>query len=324
MSFLEKTGLTFISLFIVCISFSCKDKKKPLTGDELIDISDFIEFFQPLSASFQVADTSLLKKQKDSLLISYKTLIRFIPDSVISRVYGKGMKPKSYPLGRMQDKNKANYLFLKSVSGDTKAVLLACFDAKEKFVAAINLLRPDQSAATRQTAGVDKNFNISKNITRRNADGTVDEGKDVYVLNEETRRFTLIMTEQPGNKQTELINPIDTLPRKQKFSADYSSSKSNLVCIRDAKKPDRFNFFIRFEKDKGECTGELKGEAKFTGKNIAEYREAGDPCVMHFTFSGYSVSVKEAEGCGSHRGLRCSFDGNFTRKKFVKSTAAKR
>ncbi len=60
---------------------------------------------------------------------------------------------------------------------------------------------------------------------------------------------------------------------------------------------------------------ELKGEALFKATNVAEYREGGDPCVLRFIFTSSSVTLKEVEGCGSHRGLRCSFDGSLQEKK---------
>ena len=54
-------------------------------------------------------------------------------------------------------------------------------------------------------------------------------------------------------------------------------------------------------------------------QNLAEYRQGGDPCILQFRFSSTSVTVKELEACGSRRGLRCTFDGTYPRKK-AKST----
>ena len=133
----------------------------------------------------------------------------------------------------------------------------------------------------------------------------------------------LIMTDALDDKVTELTNPIDTLSRKQKFTADYGSGKMNLVSIRDGRKSDRLSFFIHFEKDQGQCTGELKGEAIIKSPTVAEYRETGDPCVMRFSFTSSSVTIKEVEGCGSRRGLRCTFDGIYPRKKDQKGKTAK-
>ena len=86
---------------------------------------------------------------------------------------------------------------------------------------------------------------------------------------------------------------------------------------------DRFTFFIHFDKNNGACTGELKGEAIIKSPTVAEYREGGDPCVLRFTFTTGSVILKEEEGCGSHRGLRCSFDGSFARKKEPKPVVSR-
>jgi hypothetical protein len=126
------------------------------------------------------------------------------------------------------------------------------------------------------------------------------------------------------DKPAEIINPIDTLSRKNKLSADYTAGKMNLVSIRDGRRNDRLSFFIHFEKNDGECTGELKGDALLINANTAEYRQNGDPCALRFNFTSSSVSLKEVEACGSHRGLRCLFDGSFVRKKEVKQSTSKK
>jgi hypothetical protein len=165
---------------------------------------------------------------------------------------------------------------------------------------------------------MDKKLSIFKTVQRKNADGTISEGKDVYILNNEARSFMLIVTDQLDEKPAELINPIDTLPRKNKLSADYATGKVNLVSVRDGHRPDRIRFFIHFEKNNHECTGELKGEAMLRSPTIAEYRTGSDPCILQLSFTSSSVTIKEIEGCGSRRGLHCSFDGTYPRKKEVK------
>jgi hypothetical protein len=303
---------------VLAFLVSCKHKKPSLSGEEPVEVGDFIDFFQPLKLPYQVADSTLLKKEKDSLLISYKIFTQFVPDSVLGKVFGKGIKPRIYPLGRTDIPKAETYLFVKATTTDKKAVFIISFDARENFMAAMPLLRLDPYVSTTQSSGMDKRFTISKTIVRKNPDGSLSEGKDVYVLNADAKEFMLIMTDPLDDKITELINPIDTLPRKNKLSADYATGKMNLVSIRDGRKNDRISFFIHFEKDKGECTGELKGEAMIKSSSLAEYREGGDPCVLRFSFSSTSVTLNEEEGCGSHRGLRCLFEGSYPRKKYVK------
>lgn len=312
-------------LFLICLVIgleSCKGKKKiSLSGEDPVEVSDFIEFFQPLNLPVQFSDSSLAKKEKDSLLISYKIFTQFVPDSVLRKVFAKGVKPKIYALGKAVVPKAEQYLFVKTLSADKRAYFLLAFDDKEQFIAGMPLLRPDKQSSTSQSATLDRKYTVTQTMARKNRDGTISEGKDVYVLNVAARNFMLIMTEALEDKITELINPIDTLPRKHKWSADYANGKMNLVSVRDGRKNDRISFFIHFEKDNGACTGELKGEALIKSSNTAEYKEEGDPCRLKFIFSSNAVTLKEEEGCGSRRGLKCSFDGSFARKKYVKPSA---
>lgn len=310
-------NVLFLVLALLLIE-GCKSKKKPaLSGDEPVEVSDFIDFFPSAELPFQLTDSVWKKKDKDSLLISYKIFTQFVPDTLLHKVFGKNTKPRIYPLAKIKVPGAETYLFAKTVSGEKKAVYILSFDKTDQFITGMPTLRPGVLAFM-QTVVMDRRYTLTRSVLRKNTDGSISEGKDVYVLNADAKNFMLIMTEALDDKMTELINPIDTLPRKNKFSADYTGGKLNLVSVRDGRKTDRLSFFIHFEKDNGNCTGELRGEAVFRTPTTAEYREEGDPCILRFTFSGSSVTLKEIEGCGSRRGLRCAFDGSFTKKKELK------
>lgn len=313
----------FFILLIASLA-GCKKKKASMTGEEPVEVTDFMEVFQPLTLPFKVADTLVNKKDKDSTVISYKIFTQFVPDSIFSKAFGKNVKPKIYPLGKAGLDKSETYLLAKAVQGNKKNVYLICFDKDNKFIAAMPLVVPDQSATTQQTGTIDKNFTITKNIQRKNADGSISEGRDAYVLNGDTKSFMLIMTDALDEKPAELINPIDTLPKKNKLSGDYLKNKTNIVSIRDTKRPDRILVFVHIEQNNGECVGELKGEATLKSPTLAEYSEAGNPCLVQFNFTGSTVTMKEVEGCGSYRGLRCLFDGTYTRKKEVKPKEPKK
>lgn len=306
-------------IFLIGLMGACKSKKASLSGDDPVEVSDFIASFPDVELPYQVADSTLLKKEKDSLLVSYKVFTQFVPDSVLTQIFGKTAKPKIYPLAK--NKNKETYLFAKAIAGNKRVALALGFDKKDQFIAAMPLLSLDQSSSTQQTASMDNRYTLTKMVYRRNADGSVSDGKEVYVLNSDAKSFMLIMTEALDDKPTELINPIDTLSRKQRYTADYGSGKMNLVSFRDGKRSDRLNFFIHFEKNNGTCIGELKGEATIKSPTTAEYRAGGDPCALSFRFTSSAVIVKELEGCGSRRGLRCSFNGTYPRKKEAKPKA---
>lgn len=306
------------------LAISCGKKKKTiLSADELSDVSDFIAFFADVAPPFKLTDSVFRKKDKDSLLISSKVFRQFVPDTVLAKIFGKGAKPKIVAAGKVTEPGAGYYLFVKAIAAEKKALLVLAYDKDEKFITSMMALRPDNSPQTAQSVVLDKSFTITRNVIKKNADGSTNDGKDVYVLNAAAGTFTLIMTDALDEKITELINPIDTFTRKHKYAADYGSGKMNLVSVRDGKKPDRVLFFIHFEKDNGNCTGELKGEALWKSANTAEYKESGDPCSMKFTFSNTSVTIAE-ENCGSRRtSLNCSFNGSFARKKYIKPAATK-
>jgi hypothetical protein len=308
-----------ICLLAVFYLFSaCGNKKKPsLSGADEVAISDFIESFELVKPPFEIADTTLNRKENDSLLIGNKIFTQFVPDSVLTKIFGKNAKPKIYT-GKRVAIEKEIYLFVKAITAEKKASLVLCFDKENKFKAYLPLLVQDANPATTQVSGLDRRLSFYKTITLKNPDGTAAEGKEVYIYNNEAGQFLLIMTDPLDDRVHEISNPIDTLARKNKFSADYIKDKMNIVSIRDDNKPGKINFFIHLDRNNGECTGELKGVAKFTSANIAEYTQPGDACSLQFNFSSSSVTIKELEACGAHRGVKCSFDGNFPRKKEVK------
>ena len=318
-------GRSWVVAFIsVVILLACKHKKKvSLSGEDPVDIADFIESFEPVNLPYQIADTSVAKKKTDTLLISYRVFTQLIPDTALTKVFGKNVKPKIYPIGRVSPSDQGNYLFVKGISSDRKAILAICFDKKNNFITAMPVLQPDANPATQQFFSIDKKYTISKSIIRKNRDGTTSEGRNVYVLNAPAKSFLLIMTDALDEKTVELINPIDSFSRKSKYAGDYVRDKVNLVSVRDNKRSDRITFFVHFEK-RNNCSGELKGEARFTTPNTAVYRAAGDPCVLQFSFSSSAVTMTEMEGCGSHRGVDCLFEGVYPKKREPQKKAAKK
>jgi len=55
----------------------------------------------------------------------------------------------------------------------------------------------------------------------------------------------------------------------------------------------------------------------------AQYRHAGDPCVLELVFTNTTVRMKEIEGCGNHRDIRCLFEGSYVKKKVAKPKETK-
>src|SRR5688500_7943529 len=101
-------------LFAVLVFVACRQKKKAiLSSDEPVEVSDFINFFQPIKLPYIYSDTQLLKKETDSLLISQTNFARFVPDTILTAIYGKTI-PKIYAVGKTEVPKGETYLFIKT------------------------------------------------------------------------------------------------------------------------------------------------------------------------------------------------------------------
>ena len=296
------------------ILLACKNRKKDLSGEEPVNINDFIEFFQELPLPYSIADTQISRKLPDSLLISPKILSQFVPDSVYLNDYGKNSQPKFYALGKIEEKDKETYLLIKAATLARQTAYILCFDKEKNFKAAMPLVKNNPDRHNSITGSIDKRLNITTSQTQRASDGQNYYKLNAYVYNS-AGVFTLIKIE--SNEPVvpkEVYNPIDTFSRKNKLSGDYVQNKKNFVSIRDGKDAKRILFFVHFER-KDDCSGELKGEALLVKPNIAQYRQTGDACVLQLAFSANKVTLSEVQGCGNYRGIKCFFEGTYPKKK---------
>lgn len=316
--------LAVLSVLVV----SCKSKKVSLAGndDGALSVTGFIDYFQPLPLPYAVTDTILRRKEPEAASINYKLFTRLLPDSLLTRYFGSGVRPRLYAIGKIKVPKAETYVFIKCVSSGRRMLYLLCFDPKDHYSAARAVLYSDNSSGVWGSAAMDARYTLSLTRYRKGSDGQVYHTTDDYVYNN-AGGFSLILTESDENRNRVLpvYDPIDTLPHKHKFSGDYAQDKRNIIAIRDSKETGRFYFFVHFEKDNGECKGELKGEAKFVAPGVARYRAYSDPCAVEFAFDGGGVSMKELGGCGVHRDIKCYFEGYFQRRRTVHAkTAAKR
>jgi hypothetical protein len=312
----------FLGLCVMLfISTACKDKKKTsLTGEEPVTVEEFIDFFPQINLPFTVADTTLNKKTGDSSLIAYSVFTQFIPDSVIKKEFGK-LKPKIYPLGRAKEKGREIYLFAKAVQGAKKVGYLVTFNTDNEYLNTLPIVRTAEGY--RSYGSLDKKFQITTYRENKNKSGAVNFKRNVFIYNNASNDFTLILTEPNQEIMEDILNPIDTFSQKNKYTGDYPANKKNFISFRDGKNPSEILFFIHFEKNKGECIGELKGTARFVSSKMARYNVSGNPCTLEFSFTTSSVTMKEVEGCGSFRDIKCFFEGTYPKKKRKSSKSTK-
>ena len=302
-----------LCVVVLCVAVGCKeDKRVTLTDDEPVEVSELIDFFPEIKLPVVVADSTLSKKVSDSSLIAYSVFTQFVPDTVFAKDFGKN-KPKLYPIGRVKEKKRETYLFVKAVHGTKRVGYLVTFNDDNEYRNTLRLVRNGENY-THVYGSLDKKFQITTYRERKGGEELVFK-RNIYIYNDASNEFTLILTEPGDQNVEEVLNPIDTLPQKNKYTGDYPANKKNFISFRDGKNSSEILFFTHFEKNKGECVGELKGTARFVSARKAVYKEAGNPCTLEFTFTASSVYMKETEGCGSYRDIRCFFEGTYPKKK---------
>jgi len=300
----------------LCLALiSCRNSKPKETTEKGFSYSAFSGIFKKLTLPYQLSDTGLLKN-RDTTTIRVADFSSLVPDSLKNNFFGKGSKVRYIAVGYFPGTDHVNFYVVKGQSAQKRVAFLMAFSG-EVYSGMLPFLVPDADPSTSQVSVVDRSLSIQKNVTRKTGGVVTGEGKDVYDYDAAENNFALILT-NPLNSSAVIINPIDTFSRKHKFAGDYLKDKKNYVSVRDGRYPNQLQVYIHLEKNDGGCTGELKGDLLLTSSTTAIYRQGGDPCVLSFRFSSTSVVVKEDEGCGSHRGLDCLFDGSFSRKKETK------
>jgi len=301
---------------ILLLIGACKDKKKTsLKDDEQVTVADFIEFYPQESLPILIPDTMLLRKPNDSLQIGFKTFTQFIPDSIFKKEFGKNARPKLYALARTVEKGKEKYLFTEAIAGSKHVAYLACMSNDNKFLKAMPLVKAGFDHYYSAYGLLDSKFQITTYHDTKKADGDVLFKRNIYFYDRNTNSFTLIVTEPNEEIIQDIINPIDTLSQKNKLSGDYVQNARNYISVRDGKNASELVFFVHFEKDNGECTGELKGTARLVTPTVAQYSKSDNPCLLELVFAGGKVTMKEKGGCGSYRDIKCFFEGSFWKKK---------
>jgi len=300
-------------LSILLLIVACKGKKTSLQDDETVTIQEFIEFFPETPLPIRIADTTLVKKSTDSLQIGYKIFTQFIPDSLLQKDFGKGVTPKIFPLGRTREDDKETYLFIKATTGAKRVGYLACFGKKNEFLQMLPLVKTGFDQYSAAYGVLDKKFQITTYYEKKRANNETSFKRNVYIFNSSANEFTLILTEPNEEIIENVINPIDTLAAKNKFSGDYVKDKKNFISVRDGRRPTEPIVFVHFEKS--DCRGELKGTARFVSANLAVFQESGNPCTLEFSFNNNRVVMKETGGCGTYRDIKCFFEGTYPKKK---------
>lgn len=306
-----------INLLIVALLFACKEVKVKTVADTDITIADFIELAPVVNLPFIINDSILNNKQSDSSFVAVAKFQEFIPDSIFKNYFPQIKNLKLYLLGKSTDAKKGNYLFVKSVTGKKNEVWFFYFKKNAEYVTSMRLADNLPMKTGNRYCRIDSKYSISFIKEQKKSTGEYWTSETIYYM-DAAGKMIVAMTNSGEDLSDEIMgNPIDTLPKKNKLSADYYSDKKNMVSIRDGLSAKTFQFFIHFSKQNSECVGELKGEGEFTSATKGVFHDDEGACEIIFNFSTGSISIKETKGCGNYRDITCFFEGSFTRKKEV-------
>jgi hypothetical protein len=310
----------FFSLAILLV-FACGEKKTDLTGNTPITINDFNKIFKAADLPLSISDTNL-KNIADTLVIGRKALSQFVPDSIVEDIIAeKNTKAILHPLCKIE-KETEYYLLLNVHEANKDQIAVVVFSKKNQYLdykVITEFLNTDRgSRHYGKTVAINKEPTFLVEENKMSEDNTLVYEKNGWAYTDNA--FKLIYfdsNKKPDNKV--IINPIDTLPTRNVHSGDYARDKKNFLSLRDFNnQPNKYQFFLHFEKKEGTCIGELKGLLNFN-KNTATFNEKGDPCIIHFTMTGNIVKIKEEGNCGNHRDMTCYFNDEYDKKRKPKS-----
>jgi hypothetical protein len=314
----------YLALAFILISLlaACKDKKK-LSGEQAVEADEFFNAYDDLKLPFNVSDSNL-RRVGDTNTISYKIFTQFVNDTIFNTPFGKDRKFVIHPVGKFGEKGKETYFTTLVTSKNNAAVYLSVFDSNQFKASMPLVVSNDDEKVT--TATIDKKLSITINKEWTIKDD-IFYNRMIYAYNN-VGIFTTVLSETNEDRRAEKIvaNPLDTFPKKYKYSGDYTKGSKNIVSIRDGKNPDEYLFFVYFENGNQEepCAGELRGTMKMISEKAGVYQGEGDPCKLGFTFSSAGITVKETGSCGNYRGIKCFFNDTYTKKKETKAVTKKK
>lgn len=301
---------------LVFLMIACADEKPDFTGNTPIKINDFNKIFKVVSLPVSISDTNL-NRFTDTLIIGRKALEQFIPDSVVEFIVNKNDKNTViHPIFKIE-KEQEYYLLFRVQHATHLEICIIVFSKKNKYLGykVITDFKDENNSSRHygKVLSINKEPSFLVEENKMSADNTLTYEKNGWAYIDSTFRLIYFdSNKKPENSK--VINPLDTLPMNNPFSGDYGNDAKNFISIRDYSVTNKYQFFLHFEKNNGDCIGELKGLMSFT-KNTAIYSEKGDACIIHFKIEDNQITIKEDGNCGNHRNMSCFFNASFDKKR---------
>lgn len=316
-----------VAVIILVSMWACKSKKnsnsdKQTTIDKQTEANEFFAAYPKLKLPFTIRDTGM-SHLSDTDTISYPVFTQFLADTIFNNPFGTNRKLSIHAIGKIEQKGKESYFVTLVKDKNRSAVYVSVYD-KKKFVASMPLVTSSEGKVN-NSASIDSKLSIVINENYTVKDELFYK-RTIYAYNS-AGVFTTVLTETNEDRTASAaLNPLDTFPKRNKYSGDYAKGSKNVLFIRDGKTVGQYLFYVHFEtEDKDDpCSGELKGTLKMVSDKAGAYTGSNDPCVLNMTFAANEVKVKETGSCGNHRGIKCFFNDTYTKKKQPKVSIKKK
>ncbi len=313
-----------VTVLILVSIYACKNNKSSNVdkSSKNSESTEFFKAYKELKLPFTVTDTAMTELAKTDT-ISYASFSQLVSDTIFINPFGKNRKLSIHPIGKIEQKGRETYVATFVKDKNRSAVYLFVYD-KERVTANMPLIIGNQDNIV-NSATIDKKLSIviNKEWTVKN---DMFYKRTIYAYNN-AGIFTTVLTETNEDLTAKgALNPLDTFPKKYKYSGDYAKGKKNFLFIRDSKTANQYLFFVHFESENKDdpCSGELKGSLKMVSDKAGIYTGKGNPCVLNLNFKGNEVKVKETGSCGNYRGIKCFFNDTYTKKKESKPSRKKK
>ncbi len=292
---------------------ACNNADDKTTNKAVNTFEDFSGIFQPVKTPKLYADTALMSFT-DSNYIDVQVALKFIPDSILRMEKVKGKEFKIRAAGKIVSGNH-HYLFLQLIDKARSELIVCMFNEKGNFITSLPLVDNFNKDGYRNSVNITEEPTFIKSREKK-IKNNIAFTRNGYAFDDSAQTFMVVITDSNENLtgSGDIFNPVDTLPMQNQFSGRYEKNERSYISVRDGRNEQQYVFFIHFEKNGGDCSGEVKGEMNMVNQNTGHYSEASGPCSLTFTFTKNAVAVTE-ENCGNKRGLDCLFDDTFKKKK---------
>jgi len=304
-----------IGILLAALGLSCNRSTSAGGAGSEVSFGDFLKLFPEVSAPFSWDRDSMELRFPDSVSLDKGKVGVYLADSLWGAGGGAKARTRIYPVGRMRYPGHLRVLVVETARGSERRGWLLVYGEADTVVSALQVTSLDQQAPSDVfSLNIDKQYLVHVNERKTLNSGQVILRERVYSLNADGSAVLILTnTNQPASAGS-YVNPIDTLAATGTYSGDYWSGSSGIVSVRDGKSSRECRFYIHLDQQGGDCTGEVEGVARFTGKSTAEFTQQDGPCAIRFTFTRNQVVIRETGGCGAYRGIGCYFNGTYRKK----------